>query len=74
MIFCPTMDQFTSERMPTMRRLPALMLAGMLATSGCGSHGQVIRTEAPPRDDEPKAERVNNAESRTVQNWSGSDN
>ena len=57
-----------------MRQLPALLLAGMLATSGCGSHGQVIRTEAPPRDDEPKAERVNNAESRTVQNWSGGEN
>ena len=54
-----------------MRRLTALILAGMLALSGCGSHGQVIRTEAPPSEDDKKSERVNNAESRTVRNWSG---
>ena len=54
-----------------MRRLLALILAGMLSVSGCGSHGQVIRTEAPTSDDASKPDRVNNAESRTVRNWSG---
>ena len=52
------------------RLILPLIVAGALAASGCGSHGQVIRTEAQPADDYTKAERVNNGLSRTVQNWS----
>ena len=48
-----------------------VVLIGSPAVVGCSHRGAVIRTEAP-KSDEEKPVRINNAESPTVERWSGS--
>ncbi len=56
------------------RCVPLLVLLGVLVVSGCARNGQIIRSEAPENPDQARPARVNNAESRTVQNWDGGTN